>query len=89
MRAAVERELYVSLPVMADIGRYEGVPIELIDIADRVRRESSGLSERVVARRVRDALNEAKWRLGATADRASAGAMAVIQEKLAAQAARS
>lgn len=89
MRVAVERQLHVSLPVMADIGRYESLPIELINIADRVRKENAGLTERVIARRVRDALNEAKWRLGATADKASAGALAVIEERLAAQASRS
>ena len=87
MRSALERDLHVSLPVMADIGRYESLPIELIRIADSVRRENSGLSERIIARRVRDAVNDAKWRLGSASDEASLGARAAIERRLAAQAA--
>lgn len=89
LRSAVEREVHVALPVMADIGRYEGMPMELITLSDRVRKDSIGLSERVIARKVRDSLNDAKWRLGATADKGATGALAIIEERLAGQAARS
>lgn len=87
MRSALERDLHVSLPVMADIGRYESLPIELIRLADSVRRDNAGLSERIIARRVRDAINGAKWRRSSASDEARVGARATIEQRLAAQAA--
>lgn len=87
MRAALEREIHVSLPVLVDISRYEGVPKKLIEVADRVRRDSAGLSERVIQRKVRDAINEAKWRLGSSAEAGFHGAQRLIEERLRAEAA--
>jgi hypothetical protein len=86
MRSAVERDLHVALPVFADISRYEQVPKELIEISDQVRRANSTLNERVIQRKVRDALNEAKWRLGSSASEGLSGTQRRIQHQLKIQA---
>jgi predicted kinase len=64
MRKAVEKELHVGLPVMTDISRLENVPRGLIDLADRVRAENSGLDERLIRRKVRDTLDAARAKQG-------------------------
>lgn len=64
VRTAVERDARVNLPLLTDISMYESMPIELIELAERVRRESAGLDERVTRRRVRDALDDARLRPG-------------------------
>lgn len=64
VRTAVERDARVNLPLLTDISIYENMPVELIALAERVRRESAGLEERIIRRRVRDALDEARLRPG-------------------------
>jgi len=64
VRTAVERELWATLPLLTDISRYEYVPKDLIDSADRIRAEMSGVDERVIRRRVRDSLNRLKMEKG-------------------------
>lgn len=64
LRAAIERELWVSLPILTDISRYDYLPKELVELADSVREEHGGIEERVLRRRVRDTLETAKVRRG-------------------------
>jgi hypothetical protein len=53
-----------ALPLTADMGHLEVVPQEVLDLAGTLRGELEDLSPRVVRRRVRDALDAARWRLG-------------------------
>jgi hypothetical protein len=43
----------------------ETLPSELIDVAEQVRSDCAGLSEQIVQRRIRDALDRAKSKIGA------------------------
>jgi hypothetical protein len=65
MRAAIERDLHVGLPIMTDISRLENVPRDLIELADRVRAENADSDERVIRRKVRDTLDSARAKQGA------------------------
>lgn len=63
VRARLGKGAEAKLPVMLDIGRAE-LPAELLEIAARVRAESEGQDERLIRRRVRDALDRAKTARG-------------------------
>lgn len=78
MRSALEAEARVNLPLLTDISRYENTPAELIQLADEVRAANSDLPERLVQRKVRDAMDEARLRLGVQAR----GGMRAAQESL-------
>jgi hypothetical protein len=67
MRSALEAEARINLPLLTDISRYENTPRELIQLADEVRAANSDLPERLIQRKVRDAMDEARLRLGAQA----------------------
>ncbi len=82
MRSAIDRDLHVDLPVMVDIGRYDNLPMELIDLADSVRKGCSDLSERVIARRVREAVNESKWRASGQSEVTERGSRSSIEDHL-------
>jgi len=66
------------LPLMLDISSIEGIPAELLEVAESVREENKDLPERIIGRKVRDALNTAKRRMGVLA----AGGSAKVQEGL-------
>jgi hypothetical protein len=78
MRSALERDLKIRMPVIATIGRFVDVPIQLVELADKIRKDSSGLHERVIARKVRDGVNAARWRLGAVSRLGVGGLGAVM-----------
>lgn len=85
LRSAIERDHHVALPVVTDFGRFEALPKPLIELADQIRRDNEGLSERVIARRVRDGLNEARWRLGSEAQGGVRAVEARVRSRLDAQ----
>lgn len=89
LRAAIERESHVTLPVVLDISRFESLPRELIDLADQVRRDAEGQTERLIQRNVKEALNAARWRRGPQAEGGIQAAEDRIQARLSAQLARS
>jgi hypothetical protein len=62
-----------ALPVMMDLSVLEAVPTELIEVADELRQEYRALPEHVIRRRVRDALDAGKMRLGQLAYEGVAG----------------
>lgn len=64
MRTAIDRELRVAFPIVVDVSRLETIPRELLALADKVRAESVDLSERLVQRKVRDALDETRAKRG-------------------------
>lgn len=63
-RGKIDREGEAQLPVFLDIDFSEVVPAEIIDIAEKVRNENSDLPERVIRRKVRDACDRARRRMG-------------------------
>jgi hypothetical protein len=84
VRTAIERELWATLPVLTDISRYEFVPKGLIDSADTIRAEISGLDERVIRRRVRDQLGRLKLEQGPEALAGIRGMEELVMERIAA-----
>lgn len=89
LRVAIERESHVTLPVVLDISRFESLPKRLIDLADQVRRDAEGQSERLIQRKVKEALNDARWRVGPQAQGGIQAAEDRIQARLSAQQSRS
>ena len=53
-----------SLPIVLDIEMSESMPLDILKIADKVRRDNEGLPEYVIRRKVRDAINRARRRRG-------------------------
>jgi hypothetical protein len=88
LRTSLDRSLHIALPVVTAISRYESLPKELVQLADDTRSRYEGQSERVVRRAVRDALNEARWRVGTEARAGTQGAEARVKDRLRAQSAR-
>jgi hypothetical protein len=43
---------------------YETIPVDLIDVAEQVRKHNGGLSERIILRRIRDELDKQKMAAG-------------------------
>lgn len=66
VRASIERDLHVPLPTMADYTRFAGIPIAVVEAADKERAALAGLDERVVQRRVRKKVDEMRWAQGTT-----------------------
>ncbi len=85
LRTAIETDLHVSLPVITEFGRFDALPKPLIDLADQIRRDSQGLSERVTARRVREAVNNAKWRMGPVSQESGHATEVSVQRRLKSQ----
>ena len=54
----------LSLPLLLDIELSESLPHDIMEIADRVRRENEGLPEYVIRRKVRDAIDKARINRG-------------------------
>lgn len=53
-----------TLPLAVDVAPLELLPPELLSYAEEVRAELDGLPERIVNRRIRDSLDEARTKLG-------------------------
>lgn len=81
-RSRISRSTEAALPLSADIATLEFVPKELLDAAEECRRELSGLPERVVSRRIRDALDEAKRQVGDVAKGGLKGAVDRMRARL-------
>ena len=64
VRVSVSKQTESQLPIVPYARMVDLLPAELLDVANQIREESQGLPERVVRRRVRDALDAAKTRRG-------------------------
>lgn len=64
LRVAIEKNHYVSLPIITDISRLENVPRSLIELSDSIRIENADLDERVLRRKVRDRMDLERTRQG-------------------------
>jgi len=78
LRRLLPRTLETTLPVVADVLLSQYVPPELVAIADEVRVANQDLPERVIRRRVRDALDAARMRPG----RIAQGGLDGLKERL-------
>lgn len=59
-RAQTSKAAKFTLPLILDIEMSESNTLDIIQIADDVRRENDGLPEYVIRRKVRDAINKAR-----------------------------
>lgn len=64
IHSKVAKSAEAMLPIVLDIGLFTELPSDLLDEAERIRREARDLPERIVRRRVRDCLDSAKRRPG-------------------------
>ncbi len=64
IRSRVPKDVEATLPIALDMGSFAELPSDLLDEAERIRREAGDLSEHIVRRRVRDCLDSAKRRPG-------------------------
>ena len=64
IRSRVSKNAEATLPIALDIGSFAELPPDLLDEAERIRREAGDLPEHIVRRRVRDCLDAAKRRPG-------------------------
>lgn len=85
-RGKIRRSTGTALPLAVDMAPLELVPKELLDIAEEIRADLKDLPPAVVDRRVRDALDAARWRLGAVAKGGMSAAMKQLKPALMAQA---
>jgi hypothetical protein len=83
IRRMLAKSTEARLPIMLDISSVEGIPLALLHVAESVRDKNRDLPQRIIGRRIRDALNAAKSRMGLLA---TGGAAAVEQGILAATA---
>ena len=82
IRGNVDKEAEGNMPILLDLGVQE-LPADLLAVATSVRKEASGLSERVIRRKVRDGIDRAKRRMGPIAQEGVAGMERAIKEELA------
>lgn len=64
LRGKVARADVGRLPLAMDVRLVDSLTTDLVDLASKVRRESEGLPEYVIQRKVRDALDQARRRTG-------------------------
>lgn len=64
IRSRISKNTEATLPIALDMGSFAELPSDLLDEAERIRREATDLPEHVVRRRVRDCLDKAKRRRG-------------------------
>ena len=82
IRRNVSKDALRNLPVLCDLGVQEAPP-ELLEVAEKVRMDATGLEERLVRRRVRDEMDRARTRLGPIAQEGMAALEDAIKKQLA------
>ena len=63
-RSSMSKSAESMLPIMVESRMMDVYPVELVDLAEEIRRQYEGLPERVIRRKVRDELDRAKRRVG-------------------------
>lgn len=61
-RSMLTKEQEQTLPIFLDIELTESMPVDILQIADKVRSDNLGLPEYVISRKVRDAINQFRRR---------------------------
>lgn len=64
VRRQVSKDTEAALPVILEGALLPVLPRELLNVAEKVRTDCKGLPEYVVRRKVRDALDDARRRIG-------------------------
>jgi hypothetical protein len=59
-RAQVGKAAELTLPLLLDVEMSESMPHDIIQVADKVRRENENLPEYVIRRKVRDSVDKAR-----------------------------
>jgi hypothetical protein len=86
VRARLSRSTEETLPLMLNMSILDTVPKDLLDLADTLRKELVDLPARVVRRKIRDTLDEARVLLGAQARTGEIGITEEIKRRLIEQA---
>jgi hypothetical protein len=86
VRARLSRKTEETLPLMLNMSILDAVPKDLLDLADVLRKELVGLPARVVRRKIRDTLDEARVILGAQAKAGEQGLTEEVKRRLIEQA---
>jgi len=60
IRHQIARDEEQTLPIILDVEMSESMPHDILDIADQVRKDNEGFPERVIKRKVRDAINRTR-----------------------------
>ena len=76
-RARLSRKTEEALPLMINMSILDAVPQELLDLSDTLRKELADLQPRVIRRKIRDTLDEARLLIG---ERARAGEQGLTQD---------
>lgn len=82
VRARLSRRTEETLPLMLNMSILDAVPKDLLDLADTLRKELVGLPPRVVRRKIRDTLDEARVLMGAQARAGEQGLTDEVKRRL-------
>ena len=77
VRARLRRKTEEALPLMLNMSILDAVPKDLLELSDALRKELADLKPRVVRRKIRDTLDEARLLMG---EHARAGAEGLTEE---------
>lgn len=86
VRKRLSRKSEESLPLMLNLSVMDAVPPALIELADELRAQLHGLNPRVVRRKIRETLEDAKRLMGPTAEAGELGLSEDIKRRLVEQA---
>lgn len=64
VRSRITKDVESTLPIALDVSSFAELPVDLLNEAERIRKEAGDLSEYIIRRRVRDCLDKAKRRPG-------------------------
>lgn len=78
LRTAIEREQRVNMPLLVDVSKYDYLPKSLVELADSLRGQLSGKSERLIRRGIRDSLDKMRTEEGVEA----AGGLKAAEERI-------
>lgn len=67
-RSFTSKSNSLSIPLILDIEMSESMPHDLLEVADKIRKENEGLPDYVIRRKVRDALDRARRKKGCLGD---------------------
>ena len=86
VRSKLSRKTEETLPLMMNMSVLDAVPTDLLELADVLRTELADLPPRVVNRKIRDTLDDARMLLGPVAKRGDIGLTDDVKRRLLQQA---
>ncbi|MEU5597246.1 hypothetical protein [Streptomyces sp. NPDC020298] len=78
LRTNIEREERINLPLLVDVSKYDYLPKSLVELADSLREQLAGRSERLIRRGIRDSLDKMRTEEGVEA----AGGLKAAEERI-------